>query len=114
MRNPILDICFYQTDTLNEPVREWLQQLTAGDKKIIGEDLKTIQFGWPLGMPLVKHVEGDIWESRSKLKNGIARIFFVLDGKSMILIHGFQKKQQRTPKPDLDLARTRIKKLRKQ
>ena len=99
---------------MNEPVREWLQQLTAGDKKIIGEDLKTIQFGWPLGMPLVKHVEGDIWESRGKLKNGIARIFFVLDGKSMILIHGFQKKQQRTPKPDLDLARTRIKKLRKQ
>ena len=45
MRNPILDICFYQTDTLSEPVREWLQQLTAGDKKIIGEDLKTIQFG---------------------------------------------------------------------
>ena len=114
MKNPTLVIQFYETDTFNEPVREWLRQLTAGDKKIIGEDLKTIQFGWPLGMPLVKHIEGDIWESRSKLKNGIARVLFVLDGKSMILIHGFKKNQQKTPKPDLDLARARVKKLRKQ
>ena len=76
MKNPILNICFYQTDTLNELVREWLQQLTAGDKKIIGEDLKTIQFGWPLGMPLVKHVEGDIWESRNKLKKSNCQNIF--------------------------------------
>lgn len=113
MKNPILEVYFYATDTSNEPVRDWLRELTTEDKKIIGEDLKTIQYGWPIGMPLVKHIEGDIWEARSKLKDGIARVCFVLDGRSMILIHGFKKNQQKTPKPDLDLARARVKNLRK-
>lgn len=113
MKTPILDVYFFKTDTGNEPVRIWLQQLTARDKKLIGDDLKTVQFGWPLGMPLVKHMEGDIWETRSKLSTGIARVFFVLDGHNMILIHAFIKKQHKTPKPELDLARTRVKQLRK-
>jgi len=39
-----------------------LKGLSAQDKKTIGEDIKTVQFGWPLGMPLVDHLEGDIWE----------------------------------------------------
>ncbi len=80
---------------------------------MLGEDLKTVQFGWPLGMPLVKHIEGEIWELRSKISGGISRIFFILDKNNMILIHAFMKKQQRTPKQDLDLARARVKQLRK-
>jgi phage-related protein len=113
MKTPILDVYFFETDTRNEPVREWLRKLTAIDKKAIGEDLKTIQFGWPLGMPLVRHIDGDIWEVRCKLSDGIARVLFVLDGNAMILIHAFLKKQQKTPKPDLDLAKSRVKQLRK-
>jgi len=87
--------------------------LPAIDRKTIGEDIKTVQFGWPLGMPLVGHLGGDIWEVRVKLENRIARILFALDGKNMILLHGFIKKQQATPKPDLDLARERLKQLRR-
>ncbi|MBU3609567.1 type II toxin-antitoxin system RelE/ParE family toxin [Polynucleobacter wuianus] len=113
MNTPILDVYFFATNTNNEPVREWFQQLTSGDKKLIGEDLKTVQFGWPLGMPLVRHVDGELWETRSKLSAGIARVLFVLDGNKMILIHAFIKKQQKTPKPDLDLAKARVKQLRK-
>ena len=64
-------------------------------------------------MPLVGHLGGDIWEVRVKLENRIARILFALDGKNMILLHGFIKKQQATPKPDLDLARERLKQLRR-
>lgn len=113
MKTPILDVYFFETDTSNEPVREWLRKLKAIDKKAIGEDLKTIQFGWPLGMPLARHIDGDIWELRCKLSDGIARVLFVLDGNAMILIHAFVKKQQKTPRPDLDLARSRVKQLRK-
>ena len=112
MRIPVLDIYFYKTEQGNEPVREWLQQLSSADKKRIGEDMKTVQFGWPLGMPLVKHLEGDIWEVRIALSKRIARVLFVLDTSSMVLIHGFIKKQQKTLKADLDLAKDRIKKLR--
>ena len=93
-------------------MRQWLQELSAIDKKRIGEDMKTVQFGWPLGMPLVKHLDGDIWEVRIALSKRIARVLFALDGNSMVLIHGFIKKQQKILKADLDLAKDRVKKLR--
>ena len=113
MKNPILEVCFYKTEVNNEPVRDWLHLLPGIDKKRIGEDIKTVQFGWPLGMPLVRHIDDAIWEIRCRLNGGIARILFVLDGNTMVLIHGFIKKQQKTPKPDLDLARNRVKQLRR-
>lgn len=48
----MLRVVFYKTETGREPVRDWLVTLTRDEKKIIGVDLKTVQFGWPLGMPL--------------------------------------------------------------
>lgn len=111
--NPVLDVRFFRTDASAEPVRDWLKGLPAIDRKTIGEDIKTMQFGWPLGMPLVDHLGGDIWEVRVKLDNRIARILFALDGQIMVLLHGFIKKQQATPKPDLNLARDRLKQLRR-
>jgi len=112
MRIPVLDIHFYKTEQGNEPVRQWLKELSAIDKKRIGEDIKTVQFGWPLGMPLVKHLDGDLWEVRVPLTRRIARVLFVLDANSMVLIHGFIKKQQKILKSDLDLANERVKRLR--
>jgi len=110
--NPILFVKFFATEADGEPVREWLKGLSAQDKKTIGEDIKTVQFGWPLGMPLVGHVEGDIWEVRIKLDNRIARILFAIEHHTMILLHGFIKKTQKTPKPEIDLAKQRLKLLR--
>lgn len=83
--------------------------LSAQDRKTIGEDIKAVQFGWPLGMPFVDHLEGDIWEVRIKLDNRIARMLFVIDKHTMILLHGFVKKSQKTPKPEIDLAKQRLK-----
>jgi phage-related protein len=111
--SPVIDVRFFRTDAGAEPVRDWLKELPAIDRKTIGADIKTVQFGWPLGMPLVGHLGSDLWEVRVKLENRIARILFALDGKNMILLHGFIKKQQATPKPDLDLARERLKQLRR-
>ncbi|MDP2097905.1 MAG: hypothetical protein U1D70_00490 [Methylobacter sp.] len=51
--NPILSVRFFATDAGSEPVREWLKELSAQDRKTISEDIKSVQFGWPLGMPLV-------------------------------------------------------------
>jgi phage-related protein len=109
---PILSVNFFATEAGSEPVREWLKDLSAQDRKTIGEDIKTVQFGWPLGMPLVDHIEGGIWEVRIKLDNRIARVLFVIVNKTMILLHGFIKKDQKTPKPELDLAKQRLKTLR--
>ena len=110
---PVLEVRFFKTNADSEPVREWLKSLSAQDRKAIGEDVKTVQFGWPLGMPLVDHIDSDIWEVRTRLDTRIARVLFVMNGGVMVLLHGFIKKQQKTPKPELDLAKERLKQLRR-
>ena len=102
-----LRVVFYKTEHGNEPVREWLKSLSQEDRKTIGEDIKTVQFGWPLGMPVVRKIDTDIWEVRSHLKTRIARTLFMVEDNIMILLHGFIKKSQKTPQNDLDLARRR-------
>ena len=111
--HPTLTVRFFKTQTGVEPVRDWLKSLLALECKVIGEDIKTVQFGWPLGMPLVAHLEGGIWEVRIRLSTRIARVLFVLEGNTMVLLHGFIKKSQQTPKPELDLAKERLKLLRR-
>lgn len=110
---PTLGVRFFKTDAGGEPVRDWLKDLPVVERKTIGEDIKTVQFGWPLGMPLVAHLESGIWEVRTRLSNRIARVLFILDGDVMVLLHGFIKKEQKTPKPELDLAKERLKLLKR-
>jgi phage-related protein len=103
---------FQQQASDSEPVRDWLKSLPIEDRKAIGEDIKAAQYGWPLGLPLIDHLEGDIWEVRTKLTKRIARVLFVVDDSTMVLLHGFIKKDQKTPKQELNLAKERLKKLR--
>jgi phage-related protein len=107
-----LGVKFYQASSGQEPVREWLKGLSIEDKKLIGEDIKTGQFGWPLGMPLVKKMEKDIWEIRTRLKDRISRVLLTKHGSNLVLLHGFIKKTQKTPSKDLDLARKRLKQIK--
>jgi phage-related protein len=105
---PILHVVFFRTGSGRESVREWLLDLEKEDRKIIGEDIKLLQFRWPLGMPLVKKLEADLWEVRSHLAGGrIARTCFTVKGAEMSLLHGFIKKSKKIPLPDLELARER-------
>ncbi|MBZ5628408.1 MAG: type II toxin-antitoxin system RelE/ParE family toxin [Acidobacteriia bacterium] len=99
---------FYRTEAGGEPVREWLKGLPSReDRKRIGEDIKTVEFGWPLGMPVCRSVGSGIYEVRSDLaQNRIARVLFYFDkNRRMVLLHGFIKKTQKTPDEDLELAR---------
>lgn len=109
---PRLTVRFYSELSGSEPVRDWLKSLPAHERREIGIDIKTVQFGWPMGMPVVDHIERDIWEVRSRLSTRIARVLFTLEGGVMVLLHGFIKKDRKTPKTDLNLARQRLKKLR--
>ena len=101
---------FYRSDSGREPVREWLKSLETEDRKIIGEDIKDVEFSWPIGMPLVRPLGRELWEVRSSLKRGrIARVLFCVEQESMVLLHGFIKKTQKTPPHDIDLALKRRK-----
>jgi phage-related protein len=103
-----LQVLFFKTQAGHEPVRKWLKALPQEEKKIIGQDIKTVQFGWPLGMPLVRKLDQDLWEVRSHLPNRIARILFTVNDNTMVLLHGFIKKSQKTPADDLALAKQRL------
>ena len=103
---------FYQTGQGKEPVREWLVGLDAESRRIVGRDIATAEFGWPVGMPLSRSLGGGLYEIRSNIgRKRIARVIFVLHGSRMVLLHGFVKKSQKTPKSDLDLARQRAKEI---
>lgn len=96
---------FYRLDSGREPVREWLKAQDPEDRRIVGEDIKDVEFAWPIGMPLVRGLGDGLWEVRSMLTGGkIARVIFTIEYGSMVLLPGFIKKTQKTPKQDLDLA----------
>jgi phage-related protein len=107
-------VVFYRTEAGNEPVREWLKGLTREDRRVVGQDVKTAQYGWPLGMPLIRKLEPGLWEVRSHLAQGIARVMFTVDESVMVLLHDFVKKSQKTPLSDLKTARQRLANLREE
>ncbi len=103
---------FFQTSAGTEPVRDWLKALDDDDRRVIGEDIATVEYGWPVGMPTCRSLGDGLWEVRSSLPSRReARVIFVVMEKQMILLHGFIKKVQKTPKADLDLALKRVKEL---
>jgi phage-related protein len=104
-----LAVVFFRTEAGNEPVREWLKGLSKEDRKIIGEDLLTVQYAWPVGKPLVDHLAEGIWEVRSRLGRRIARTLFIEANQELVLLHGFIKKTRKTPKEDLAVAKKRRK-----
>jgi phage-related protein len=107
----ILTVQFYKTESGVEPVRVWLKSLPQDYKKTIGEDIKTVQYGWPLGMPVVRKLGPGLWEVRSHIKDGIARVIFTVQDEIMVLLHGFIKKSQKTPSEELETAQKRKKNL---
>jgi phage-related protein len=108
IKSPVLAVAFYQSKTGAEPVREWLKDLSPHERHAIGEDIKAVQFRWPLGMPLVRKLTPKVWEVRTQLPTRIARVLFTVKGQQMILLHGFIKKTQTTPVQDIELAQSRI------
>jgi phage-related protein len=104
---------FFRTDAGGEPLRNWLKSLSLDeDRRRIGEEIKTVEFGWPIGMPVCRPLGDGIYQVRTSLaQNRIARILFYIDRKCrMVLLHGFIEKTQKTPDGDLDLARRNKKK----
>lgn len=109
----IITVKFFKNESGKEPVREWLLELSKEEIKIIGADIKTVEFGWPIGMPVCKPLGDGLYEVRSHLNSSkIARVIFTLHKGEMILLHAFIKKTQKTPDKELDLARKRLRSLK--
>lgn len=111
-RAKIVHAFFYVSVGGRRPVRDWLMSLSHDDRRLIGEDIATLEFCWPVGMPKCAAITGvkGLYEIRSSLDRGrIARVFFMISEGRMILLHGFEKKTQKTPQKEIDLAVARMK-----
>ena len=105
-----IPVAFYRTAHGAESVRDWLKELGVEDRRVIGKDIMTVEYGWPVGMPICRSISAykGLWEVRSQLSGGrIARVLFCICQGQMVLLHGFIKKTKKTPKSDLDLAAKR-------
>lgn len=106
----MFEVVFYATKSGNEPVLEWLRSLEKAERIVIGSDLRTVQFGFPIGMPVCRPLGGGLYEVRSSLATKKeARLIFFQDGADLVVVHGFVKKTQTTPKSDLETAKSRKK-----
>ena len=108
-KNKTLKAFFYRTPGGTEPVRDVLLELDRDDRRVVGTDIKDVEFAWPIGMPLCRKV-ASLWEVRSRISGGrIFRVLFGVDGRVMVLLHAFVKKTQKTPKNDIETAESRWK-----
>lgn len=104
---PRLGCRFYRSDSGNEPVRDWLRGLPAEVRKAIGDDVRFVQWSWPVGKPLVDGFGNGLYEVRTLFDKGIYRLLFEIEDSVMVLLHGLHKKTAKTPKDALALARRR-------
>lgn len=107
-----LPAVFYALPSGREPVRVWLKSLSRDDRTIVGEDIKDVEYSWPIGLPLCRPFGDGLWEVRSNLTQGrIARVMFCVKQGRMVLLPAFIKKTGRTPGADLSLATRRMKEI---
>ena len=103
---------FYQHPDGTEPVRDWLRALPPDDRRVLGGDIATIEYGWPVGIPICKPMGGGLWEVRSSLPTRrIARVLFCIQNGKIVLLHAFIKKSQKTPLADMSIAKKRQKEI---
>ena len=113
-QNPEVPVRFCRTEAGGSPVLDWLRGLDKDDRQAIGLDLMRVQFGWPIGRPLVGSLKDGLWEVRSSLPSQrIARLILCFHDEMLVVLHGFIKKTQKTPADDLALAKRRMKEVTK-
>ena len=104
---------FYEAASGREPVRDWLRDLDPPARRVVGLDIKRVEYGWPIGMPLCRSLGRGLWEVRSDLRDKrIARVIFAERDGAMVLLHGFIKKTQQTPPGEIEIAMRRWRSLR--
>lgn len=107
-----LEVSFYRTRAGTEPVRRWLKTLTPEARRELGRCLRIVQQRWPVGMPLVRHPERELWELRVPVSGVELRLLFTISGAAMLVLHGLIKKSRELPNAELDLARRNLKESR--
>lgn len=102
-------VIYYTREDGEQPVRDFIDEQPNKMKAKIASVLSVIQeLGSDVREPYSKHLEEGIFEARCKVASDITRIlYFFHDGKVVVLTNGFVKKQQKTPRREIELAKER-------
>lgn len=108
-----INIEFYTTADGKEVVADFLDSLYRQNSKLHAKSLREFDLlascGTELREPHVKHIEGEIWELRVKFSTDITRLFyFVWQNDTAVILHGFVKKTQKTPRAEITIANKRL------
>lgn len=110
------EIIFYHSRSGESEIEKYLDELSEKARtsktdrinrtKILSYLHALSQYGTRIGQPMVKHIEGSIWELRP-LRNRI--FFFYWKDNKFVLLHHFIKKSQKTPEREIEQARLKLK-----
>ncbi len=101
---------FYVVTGGGEPVREFLASLDLRTQaRLRGAIELLVARNVTASEPLVRHLEGKLWELRVESNTNIYRIVYAFSsGRRIVLLHGFQKKTQKTPRREIETAARRF------
>jgi|SRR5690625_2010783 len=108
MKNQSWETLEYIKPNGEVPIEQYLNSLpTKHEAKVLRSISLLEKYGPPIGMPHVRHLEDGIYELRTIFSSNIFRtcFFHYLDGQ-LILLHGFTKKQQKTPRREIERAKS--------
>jgi len=99
-------VVFYTTAGGGSPVEEFLEGLDAETEARFAWSIEQLrQRNTRAREPLVRHIEGRLWELRRESRTNIYRLFYVfIEGRRILFLHGFQKKTERTPRREIEVA----------
>ncbi len=100
---------FYTDASGSSPVIEFLGTLDSKTRARFRWSMEQLRVrNVQARAPLVKHLDGDLWELREESKTNIYRvIYFFYTGRRIVFLHGFQKKTQKTPTREIEMAHRR-------
>jgi hypothetical protein len=97
-----LPAAFFCTAAGNEPVREWLKSLDEADRRRVGEDIATAEFGWPVGMPICRSLGSGLYEIRSDISHRrITRVIFCVAEEQWFFCMGSSRRRKRRQRQTL-------------
>jgi phage-related protein len=106
------EIRFYRSDSGVCPIEVFLDSLSGKQAQKVVWTLQLIEEMQYVPTKYFKKLVNtdDIWEVRVQVGNNIFRLLGFLDGESLVILnHAFQKKTQKTPKKEIQIAETRKK-----
>lgn len=101
---------YYETANGSIPVKEFIDKLDVIARSKVADALDLLEeYGISLGLPHSKRVVGtQLWELRIVGGNNIRIFYIAKTGKTFLLLHGFQKKKQKTDTKEIKAALKRL------